>query len=159
MIAENYIKSHATSVKDIMTRDVVTAFPDTPLHDIAGMFEESHINRVPIVSEGGDLVGIVTRANIIQAIAGARPRLEVSVPDATIRTRLLDELKKQPWAHAHRLNVAVSHGVVDLWGFAESDTARRAIRVAAESMAGVTTVNDPMDGGGHRLLMASSAVR
>lgn len=140
MIAENYIKSHATSVKDIMTRDVVTAFPDTPLHDIAGMFEESHINRVPIVSEGGDLVGIVTRANIIQAIAGARPRLEVSVPDATIRTRLLDELKKQPWAHAHRLNVAVSHGVVDLWGFAEPDTARRAIRVAA----GVTTVNDHM---------------
>ena len=101
MIAENYIKSHATSVKDIMTRDVVTAFPDTPLHDIAAMFEESHINRVPIVSEGGDLVGIVTRANIIQAIAGARPRPEVSVPDATIRTRLLDELKKQPWAHAH----------------------------------------------------------
>lgn len=74
VIAENYIKSHATSVKDIMTRDVVTAFPDTLLHDIAGMFEESHINRVPIVSEGGDLVGIVTRANIIQAIAGARPR-------------------------------------------------------------------------------------
>ncbi|MGY3485939.1 hypothetical protein ACVW1C_003822 [Bradyrhizobium sp. USDA 4011] len=46
------------------------------MHDIAGIFEESHINRVPIVSEGGDLVGIVTRANIIQAIAGARSQAE-----------------------------------------------------------------------------------
>lgn len=143
-IAENYIKSHATGVKDIMTRDVVTAFPDTLLHDIAGMLEDSHIKRVPIVSENGDLVGIVTRANIIQAIASAQPRLEVSAPDATIRAQLLDELKKQPWAHANKLNVTVNHGVVDLWGSAESDTARRAIRVAAENVAGVTSVNDHM---------------
>ncbi len=140
--AEDYIKSHATHVKDIMTREVMTALPDAPLHDIAGMFEESHIKRVPIVSEGGDLVGIVTRANIIQAIASARPRLEISVPDATIRTRLLDELKKQHWAHVHKLNVTVTDGVVDLWGFAESDTARHAIKVAAENQTGVASVND-----------------
>ncbi|WP_456759696.1 BON domain-containing protein [Bradyrhizobium sp. USDA 4011] len=40
--------------------------------------------------------------------------------------------------------MAASHGVVDLWGFAQSDTARRAIRVAAENRAGVTTVSDHM---------------
>jgi CBS domain-containing protein len=141
-LAEAYIKSHAVKVKDVMTHAVTTARPETPLHDIAGMFEENHIKRVPIVDGNGDLLGIVSRANIIQAIAGARPQLETSVPDATIRTRLLDELKKQPWAHAHKLNVTVTNGVVDLWGFAESDTARQAIKVAAERLAGVTEVND-----------------
>lgn len=46
------------------------------------LFEEKHIKRVPIVSEGGDLVAIVSRANIIQAVASACPKLEVSLSDA-----------------------------------------------------------------------------
>jgi CBS domain-containing protein len=68
-LADEYVKSHAVKVKDIMTRNVKTADPTTPLHEIADLFEEEHIKRVPIVSQGGDLVGIVSRANIIQAIA------------------------------------------------------------------------------------------
>ena len=141
-IAADYVKSHAAKIKDIMTRDVETADPDTPLYEIADLFEEKHIKRVPIVSEGGDLVGIVSRANIVQAVASARPTLEVSIPDATIRAKLLSELKKQPWAHVHKLNVTVTNGVVDLWGFVQSETERQAITVAAEVIPGVTVVND-----------------
>ncbi len=141
-IAADYVKSHAIKIKDLMTRDVKTAAPDTPLHEIAELFEKNHIKRVPIVSQGGDLVGIVSRANIIQAVAGARPKLEISLPDATIRERLLDELRQQPWAHVHRLNVTVTNGVVDLWGFVESEKERQAIKVAADATAGVTAVND-----------------
>ena len=141
-IAAEYVQSHATKVKDIMTRDVQTAHPDTPLYEIADFFEEKHIKRVPIVNEGGDLLGIVSRANIIQAIASARPRLEISAPDATIRERLFAELKKQSWSHVHKLNATVTNGVVDLWGFAQSEKERQAIRVAAEAIPGVTAVND-----------------
>ncbi len=115
---------------------------DTPLVEIADLFEEQHIKRVPIVSNGGDLVGIVSRANIIQAVASARPKLEISPSDVMVRKKLMDELKKQPWSHAHRLNVTVKAGVVDLWGFVESENERQAIRVAAETMSGVTGVND-----------------
>ena len=142
VLADEYVRSHAAKVKDIMTRDVKTAEPDTPLVEIADLFEEQHIKRVPIVSKGGDLVGIVSRANIIQAIASVRPKLETNPSDAAIRKKLTDELKKQPWSHVHRLNVTVTDGVVDLWGFAESETERRAIRVAAETISGVTAVND-----------------
>ena len=141
-IASEYIQSHAVKVKNVMTRDVQTARPDTPLYEIADMFEEKHIKRIPIVSDDGDLVGIVSRANIIQAVASARPKLEMNEPDAMIRERLIAELKKQSWSHVHKLNVTVTNGVVDLWGFAQSVTERQAIRVAAECIPGVTAVND-----------------
>ena len=40
--------------------------------------------------------------------------------------------------------MTVNCGVVDLWGYVESDSERKAIRVAAESMPGVRGVNDDM---------------
>ena len=64
-------------------------------------------------------------------------KAEPGIPDAVIA-----ELKKQSWSHVHKLNVTVTNGVVDLWGFAQSETERQAIRIAAESMPGVVGVND-----------------
>jgi CBS domain/BON domain len=135
-IAADYVKSHGVKVTDIMTREVKTADPETPLHEVADLFEENHIKSAPIVSKAGDLVGIVSRANIIQAVASARPKLEISLSDATIRQRLIDELRQQRWTHVHKLNVTVTNGVVDLWGFARSESERQAITVAAEAIPG-----------------------
>ncbi|WP_245329268.1 CBS domain-containing protein [Bradyrhizobium centrolobii] len=134
-LATDYVKSHAVKVKDIMTRDVVTAAPETPLHEIAMLLEENQIKRVPIVNEQGQLVGIVSRANLLQAIASAKPAFEASLPDSIIKRKLLDELRKQPWAHTFNLNATVQNGIVDLWGFAPSVAERAAIRVAAEARA------------------------
>ncbi|MGQ0680837.1 CBS domain-containing protein [Bradyrhizobium sp.] len=141
-LATDYIKSHATSVQDVMTRTVITVVPETPLHEIAELFERNHIKRVPVVDMSGDLLGIVSRANIIQAVASAGPKLDVSLPDAAIRSKLLDELKQQPWAHAHKMNVMVTQGVVELWGFVDNDEERQAVNVAAKSIPGVNGVND-----------------
>lgn len=141
-MAQEYVKSHAIKVRDLMTRDVKTAAADTSLNDIIDLFEENHIKRVPIVSDGGDLIGIVSRANILQAVASVRPRLEISLPDTTIRERLLAELKQQSWAHIRNLNVTVSGGVVDLWGLVESESERQAIKVAADAIPGVAAVNN-----------------
>ncbi|WP_445217080.1 CBS domain-containing protein [Bradyrhizobium sp. Pa8] len=141
-LATDYVKSHAVMVNDIMTRDVVTAAPETPLHEIAMLLEANQIKRVPIVNEQGQLVGIVSRANLLQAIASAKPALDISLPDSIIKRKLLDELKKQPWTHTFNLNATVQNGIVDLWGFAPSAAERSAIRVAAEAIPGVVTVND-----------------
>ena len=141
-LAEDYTKAHARKVKDVMSKTVQTAHPDTPLHEVADILEERQIRRVPIVNAAGELVGIISRANIVQAIASARPQLEISASDAMIRERLIAELKKYSWSHLHKLNVTVTNGVVDLWGIAESDPERQAIRVAAESTRGVMAVND-----------------
>ena len=124
-----------------MTREVIVAGPDTPLRDIAALLEKNAIKRVPIVRDC-KLIGIVSRANLVQAVASARQGLEISRSDAAIRDRLLAHLKQQPWAHTGLLNVTVMDGIVDLWGCTDSDAERKAIRVAAESAEGVGAVND-----------------
>jgi CBS domain-containing protein len=140
-LAEDYVKAHARRVEDVMIRRVVTAAPDTPLHEVATLLEKSAIKRVPIV-ENGELVGIVSRANLIQAVASARKALDIRLTDSAIRDKLLAHLKHQAWAHTSTLNITVTDGVVDLWGLTDSDAERKAIRVAAEAAQGVNAVND-----------------
>jgi CBS domain-containing protein len=140
-IAVDYIKAHATRIGDVMTRNVVTAAPDTSLHEIAMMMERNAIKRIPIVRDG-QLVGIVSRANLVQAIASAGTKLEIPLSDRNIRDKLMANLNKQSWAHTALLNVTVNDGVVDLWGLSSSETERRAVRVAAETTPGVRAVND-----------------
>lgn len=141
VLAADFIRAHARNVSDVMTKRVVTASPQTPLHEIASLMEKNAIKRVPVL-ENGQLVGIVSRANLIQAVATARRLLEIPLSDATIREELLSRLREQPWAHISLLNVTVNAGIVDLWGIAESATERKAIKVAAESTPGVRAVND-----------------
>ena len=142
-VAAEYIKTHAKKVADIMIRKVITSAPDAPLHEIAETLEKYGIKRLPIVGDG-ELVGIISRANLVQAIATSGSKLDVPLSDTTIREKLLAHLNRQSWAHATLLNATVSGGVVDLWGFVESDTERKAIRVAAEATPGVRAVNDHM---------------
>jgi CBS domain-containing protein len=141
-LAAEYVKAHARKVADLMTSPVKTATPDTPLHEVATLMEGNAIKRVPIVKDG-QLVGIVSRANLVRAVASARESpLEIPLSDGNIREKLLADLQKQAWARPWLLNILVSDGVVDLWGVARSDAERTAIRVAAESIQGVRAVND-----------------
>jgi CBS domain-containing protein len=64
LATESYLK---TRVEDLMTRDVSTVSPETPVIDAAGTMLERDINRLPVMSKGV-LVGIVTRRDIIYAI-------------------------------------------------------------------------------------------
>lgn len=141
-LAAEFAKAHARKVADIMSSPVKTAAPDTPLHEVATLMESNAIKRVPIVKDG-QLVGIVSRANLVQAVASARESLvEIPLSDANIRKKLLADLAEQPWGRPWLLNVLVNDGIVDLWGVARSDAERKAIRVAAESIPGVRAVND-----------------
>jgi osmotically-inducible protein OsmY len=103
--------------------------------------EMNSIKRVPIV-ENDQVVGIVSRANLVQAVASASRELDYTLSDTTIRAKLLLELNKQPWTEGARLNVIVHDGVVELWGTASSDAEKQAIRVAAESSPGVCSVHN-----------------
>ena len=140
-LAADYVKAHARNVKDVMTSPVITAAPDTPLHEIASLLESNSIKRVPIV-EHGQLVGIVSRANLVQAVASERRQLDIPLSDTAVRDKLLAHLKRQRWAHTALVNVTVNDGVVDLWGISNSDTERNALRVAAEALPNVRAVNN-----------------
>ena len=140
-LAADYVKAHACRVADVMTRHVITAAPDTPLREIAALLEKNSVKRVPIM-ENGHLVGIVSRANLVQAVASTGKGMQASPSDTAIRDKLLAHLKTQPWAHTNLLNITVTDGIVDLWGLTSSDAERKAIRVAAECAPGVHAVND-----------------
>src|SRR6516225_6793656 len=142
-LAAEFVKSHACRVADVMTRDVIVATPDTPLRHIAALLEKNGIKRVPIVSNG-KLVGIVSRANLVQALASARKEIKAAAAtsDRMIREELLSRLRKEPWARTSRLNVIVHDGTVELWGTARSSAEKQAIRLAAELTPGVRAVND-----------------
>lgn len=140
-LAAEYVKAHAHKVADVMTRRVITASPDSPLHEIASLLENNSIKRVPIVKDG-QVVGIVSRANLIQAVASGRKELDIPVSDTIIRDKLLANLKAEAWAYTGLLNITVNGGIVDLWGITGSDAERKAIRIAAESVPGVNAVHD-----------------
>lgn len=140
-LAADYVRSHSLRIADLMTRNVISAAPDTPLADIARLMETHGIKRVPILQDGR-LVGLVTRANLIQAVASAPAAHTLSVPDEAIRSEFLRRLRKEEWASNALLNATVSNGVLDLWGGVDSASQRDAARVLAESVPGVRGVTD-----------------
>ncbi|HXF86981.1 MAG TPA: CBS domain-containing protein [Xanthobacteraceae bacterium] len=141
-LAAEYVKEHSRKVADVMTRNVVTVQPDTPLAEVAAILERNRIKRVPVVKDG-KIVGIVSRANLLQALASLRKQIEGITPsDAVIRERVIEKLKAEPWARPSLINVIVQNGTVDLWGVVDSQTEKKAVRVAAEVTPGVTAVND-----------------
>ncbi len=140
-LAAEFVKANARKAADIMTRPVISAAPDTPLRDIANLLEKHRIKCVPIV-QNGRLVGIVSRANLLQALASARSDASASADDATLRQRIEDRLYEQSWTKPTQINVIVQGGTVDLWGFVENDVEKKAVRVMAEGTPGVRAVND-----------------
>lgn len=142
VLAAEYVKEHSRKVTDVMTRDVVTAPPETPLHEIVTLLEKNAIKRVPIVKDG-KLVGIVSRANLLQALASLSKQIDVGTPDdSAIRERLVARLKAEPWTRPSLINVIVQNGTVELWGIVDSPIEKKAACVAAEVTPGVRTVND-----------------
>jgi CBS domain-containing protein len=145
--AGEYVKSHATRAADVMTTPVISVQEETPASRIASLFEEHGIRRVPVL-EDGRVVGIVTRANLVQAVALAAAASVAGHGDRSIRSALLDELSAQEWWHGDS-NVLVEDGVVHFWGVYEDEEAKHAARVAAENVPGVREIVD------HRISGAS----
>ena len=146
-LAAEYTTEHGRRASDVMTRKVVTVAPSATVRHIADTLESRHIKRVPVVDDDR-LVGIISRANLMQALAsigsGAQPT--PTLLDRDIRAKLCSELSREPWASPPTgANVIVDHGDVHLWGYIRTELARRAIIVTAENIPGVRHVYDHMN--------------
>jgi CBS domain-containing protein len=141
-LAREYVREHGRKVSDVMTGAVITASPSTSLGDVAALLERNKIKRVPIV-DGDKLVGVVSRANVVQAVASClRIDHTTNQTDTTLRETILTKFRREPWAQTCLINVTVDQGTADLWGIAESDAQKEAFRVAAEATPGIKAVND-----------------
>jgi CBS domain-containing protein len=139
-LARHYVKSHGRTVKDVMTPDVISVTDTTELAEIAMLLETKRIKRVPVV-RNGKLVGIVSRANLVRALAATTSEPAADADDRTIRRKLLSELKAQEWFKIWTADILVKDGVVHFWFcHDESERERQALRVAAENIAGVRRV-------------------
>jgi CBS domain-containing protein len=144
-LAQDFAKSHGKKVHEVMMSGAIISAPeDAPLSDIATLLERNRIKRIPITRDG-KLVGIVSRSNLIQALASAMHHTDApNDQDATIRDEFLKRVEGQKWTGFGERNVIVSHGTVNLWGLVGSEEERRALIALAESVPGVTKVQDEM---------------
>jgi len=141
-LAGEYVRTHGRKVEEIMTRDLVSVTPDTPLDEIVALMERRRIKRVPVL-DGDVPVGIVSRADLLRALARSLEVQPVAVAgDDEIRERILAELAKVSWVPRDGLTITVTDGVVGLDGVILDEKEREALRVAAENAPGVRAVED-----------------
>jgi CBS domain-containing protein len=139
--ASDFVHEHGRKVSEVMTKSPLTITEDTALAEIVDLMEKNNVKRLP-VTRGDELVGIVSRANLLQAVANlAREVPDPTADDDHVRNRIIDALEKTDWC-PFGLNVVVRDGVVHLSGVITEERARQAAVVAAENVEGVKKVHD-----------------
>ena len=141
-LADEYVHTHTRKIADVMTSEPYTITEDASLEEVVHLMEKHRIKRLPVVRQK-QLVGIVSRANLLHALASVVP--SASAPAATdeiIHKSLLTELQHDKWAPVEFLNVIVRNGVVGLWGTITDERQRQALIVAAQNIPGVKEVQD-----------------
>jgi CBS domain-containing protein len=141
-LAAEYQKAAGRKVRDVMTSETVSVEEDISLEEVVRLMERHQIKRLLVV-RNGKVVGILTRANLLHALASIDVESKPSpTDDASIRDKLYAELKGQPWAPVNLIDINVRNGTVFLWGTLLDERQRGAIRAAAENIPGVTHVKD-----------------
>lgn len=140
--ARDYVRSHARWVGELMSAPVITVAPQADLADVVALMESRRIKRVPVVQEGR-LVGVLTRADLMRALASLLPKTDTRpVADAELRRRLLASIREQNWSPGVAFDIKVVNGVVELLGVITDLRVREATRVLAENTPGVRNVID-----------------
>lgn len=138
-LAEEYVHSSGRSIEEVMTPDPYTVTEDDALESVVDVMERRKVKRLPVL-RAGRLVGIVSRADLMRALAERARSARGAADDGTIRERIVAALAETHWAP--RIDVAVHDGVVELSGIITDERERRALIVLAENAAGVKHVRD-----------------
>lgn len=117
-------------VADVMTREVVTAQEDTPLHQVAALMARKNVNRIPIL-RGRQVVGVVSRNDVLKAFLVEDEELARRVEET------LAELGLPP----ERVSVEVRDGVVRLHGPVQSPAEARLVALCVRGLDGVVAVD------------------
>jgi CBS domain-containing protein len=139
--AADFVHERGRKVEDVMTQDPITVGEQTPLEELVALMEKKGIKRLPVMS-GNRLRGIVTRSNLLQAVASIAHEIpDPTADDDHIRDRILHAVNKTDWRPIG-FEVTVRNGIVHLHGIITTDQARQAAIVAAENVNGVKKVHD-----------------
>jgi CBS domain-containing protein len=127
-------KAGALVARDLMTRSAITTTRHTPIAAAARLMDTRGVRRLVVVSDFGQLVGLVTRSDLL------RVHLR---PDEDIRRDVVESVLHRVLAvHEGTIRVETAAGVVTLRGsVAERSSALIAVQMA-QAVAGVVAVND-----------------
>jgi CBS domain-containing protein len=140
--AREYIKSHGLKAQDVMTRHIVSVSKTASLAEVAEVLDTHRIRQVPVM-EGGKLVGMISRTDLVRKLAEVTVSAPATRPENGILQKAIwDQIKAQAWLRSSYINLAVKDGVVELWGAVDSNEQRRALRVLVEGVSGVQKVED-----------------
>src|SRR4051794_6968278 len=139
--AIDFVHEHGRKVSEVMTPNPFTVTEDATLEEIVESMETNGVKRLPVM-RGNELVGIVSRANLLQAVASlAREIPDPTADDDHIRRRVIDILEKNDWCPMG-LGVVVRDGIVHLSGVITEERSRQAAIVGTENVSGVKKVHD-----------------
>lgn len=139
-LADEYVHAAGRKVEEIMTPEPYTVGEGDSLEKVVELMERHHVKRLPVM-RGARMVGIVSRANLMYALASLAPEAPpTGAGDTAIRDAILAAFRDQPWAP--HVNVVVKGGVAELWGVITDERERQAVIVVAENVPGVTKVHD-----------------
>jgi CBS domain-containing protein len=139
--ATDFVHEHGRKVSEVMTPNPFTVTEDATLEEIVESMETNGVKRLPVM-RGNELVGIVSRANLLQAVASlAREIPDPTADDDHIRRGIIDILEKNDWCPMG-LGVVVRDGIVHLSGVITEERSRQAAIVGAENVSGVKKVHD-----------------
>jgi CBS domain-containing protein len=141
--AETYAHSHGRKVGEIMTPKAVTIAEDADLSEAVDLMLKRNIKRLPVL-RGDQVVGIISRSDLLKGLLAALPKAGAPHPDAEIKAAILAELAKQGWAPRASVRVAVLNGVVTFDGAITDGRMRSGLKVIAENTPGVAAVHDHM---------------
>jgi len=140
-LAESYAHSHGRKIGEIMTRKLVTISEDAELSVAVDLMLRYGVKRLPVL-RGEQVVGIVSRADLLKALVASLPKPDGAHPDAEIKAAIEAELDKLGWVPRASVRVDVQNGVVTFGGAITDERLREGLRVIAENTPGVTAVHD-----------------
>jgi len=137
---------------ELMSQNVVSVTEDTPVNEIAATLERQRIKRVPVVRDGV-IVGIVSRANLLHALANTiiDHHEPGAAKDREVRGALVNALLAEPALGAALINATVRGGAVQLWGTVDSAAQGATAERIAKAVKDVKSVRNnlalgPMSG-------------
>jgi len=142
--ATAYVKSNAWKVADVMSRDPIVVDEDTSLGQVSALMQKHRIKRIPVMRDGVP-IGIISRADLLKAIVTA-DHDETAPGDEAIRRSIAIRLSENTGLLGKDMAVTVTDGVAHLWGSIDTEECKKAARVAAESVRGVTRVVEHFSG-------------
>lgn len=95
-------KLSARKVSEVMTRKPVSVAPSASIAHACRVMEQHRIKRLPVI-ENARLVGVITRADLVRAVAQSSEKsAPAPVPDVSVDSRLA-ELERQVWRNRARV--------------------------------------------------------